>query len=148
MPKLSIPNKKFKKLDIIKKMRFIQCMNLAEKKEIIVGCYQATYDLELAYLKAAVTEPERATLDADRQFQQRLLYFWIQRKEETVRNLEKFMKSANEQISFKATIEMGKYIYPEFFIDRLQRDGAIPPDGKDVVETFGELYEKAVDKKS
>jgi hypothetical protein len=123
-------------------------MNLSEKKEVIVGCFRNTYDLELSYLKAAVTDEERASLDEDTEFQQRLLYFWILKKEETVKKLEGLMQSANEQISFKATVELGKYIYPEFFIDRLKRDSVTPIDGEDVEGTFNELYEKANSKKS
>ena len=90
-------------------------MNLDEKKEIIVGSYSQTFDREMAYSKVGLTDEEKLELNLDLMFQRRLELFLIEERELIIRTLRNHMLSGNEKISFQATMEMGKILYPEFF---------------------------------
>jgi len=88
---------------------------LTEKKELVVNSYKKTFDKDMSYKKAGVTEDERAVLDTDKEFQSRLELFLIEERERVIQNLRTFMDSDNEGLSYKATMDMAEVLYPDFF---------------------------------
>jgi len=86
-----------------------------EQKEIVVQSYRETYDKYMSYRKAGLSSGQIELLESDEGFQDRLLYFIIKQREEIISRYRDFMRSDNEQISFKATTDFAKLIYPDFF---------------------------------
>lgn len=93
-------------------------MTLDEKKEVVVAAYQKTFDKSLAYRKAGCTSEESSLLDEDDGFQERLDYFLFNERERVYGSLSALAVSADsDAVRLKATLEMGKIIYPSRFIE-------------------------------
>lgn len=90
-------------------------MNLDEKKEMVVESYSKTLDKEMAYTKAGLTEEEKVALEVDPEFQERLKIFLINERENIISNFRKFMDSEDEKVSYKATTDFARVVYPDFF---------------------------------
>jgi len=86
-----------------------------QKKEQIVACFERTFDKNMAYTKLGLTDKEIELLENDKEFQQRLEFRLIDKREELIDKYSEFMESDNESISFKATQEMAQVLYPDFF---------------------------------
>ncbi len=89
--------------------------NLKEKKEVIITSYSKLFDKEVAYAKVNLTESEREHLDNDEEFQDRLSFFLIEEQEKIIEKMRSFVDSPDDKIAFKATVDLGKILYPEFF---------------------------------
>lgn len=92
-------------------------MDWNEQKEIVVECFSKTFDKEMSYEKACLTEEEILELERDKSFQSRLNLFLIEQRENLMKRLNDLSSSNDEKISLKATIELGKYVYPSKFVD-------------------------------
>lgn len=90
-------------------------MDIAEKKERIIASFRESFDKDMAYKKLGVTEEERAMLDMDTEFQNRIEFILIEERESIIRKFRNFSISENEQVAFKATEALGKILYPSFF---------------------------------
>ena len=88
---------------------------LANKKEYVVQAYQASFDREMAYKKCGVTDEEAKFLNQDQEFQDRLLYFLIEEREEILSDLRNLCKSEKEEVRLKATLARGKMFYASRF---------------------------------
>lgn len=97
---------------------------LTTKKEYIVQAYQLSFDKEMAYLKCGVTEEEAKVLNEDKEFQDRLLYFLIQEREEILADLKDLAKSDKEEVRLKATLARGKMFYAARFDEDAKPDPA------------------------
>lgn len=111
-------------------------MDIAEKKEIAVECYSRTYDKRLAYRKALFSSEEIDAVEKDEDFQQRLSYYLILKREALVTQLSNLSTSDNEKISLSATLELGKIIYPDSFSGTLHKDDRGSITSQDVEEFF------------
>ena len=89
-------------------------MSLDQKKEIIVDCYSAVFDKELAYKKAQATIEERTLLEADEEFQARLEFFLIEEREALIERIRGCMHAENESVRYKAIMDMAKILFPEY----------------------------------
>jgi hypothetical protein len=92
-----------------------QSRELAEKKELILASYSLAFDREMAYAKVSLTKDERELLKDDEEFQSRLANVLINQREKLIRQLNSLSNSVDEQISLKATLELGKILYPTGF---------------------------------
>lgn len=90
-------------------------MDIGEKKERIVQSYQHSFDKDMAYMSMGVSEEERLFLEQDEAFQNRLSIVLMQEKERIISKLRGFMDCEDIKISFQATTDLGKILYPEFF---------------------------------
>lgn len=90
-------------------------MDIYEKKELILRSFSEAFDKDMAYKKVGLTDLERETLEHDTEFQDRLDLCLINEREKIIRKLNNFSVSENDQVAFKATIELGKILYPSFF---------------------------------
>lgn len=97
-------------------------MDIAEKKERIIASFRESFDKDMAYKKLGVTEEERAMLDMDTEFQNRIEFILIEERESIIRKFRNFSISENEQVAFKATEVLGRILYPSFF-DGLKEPG-------------------------
>lgn len=95
-------------------------MNITEKKEVVYSSYEKSFDKEMAYKKALLTAEEVQILNEDKEFQQRIEYCLILEREEIIQKLRSFKNSYNEKISFDATKELGRILYPEFFEEKVK----------------------------
>ena len=87
-----------------------------EKKEAIVNSFKVSLDKTSAYLKTGVTQDERASLEADDAFQQRLSYFLIEEQEKLITTLKDLSGDDNKpETRLKATLELGKILWGEKF---------------------------------
>lgn len=115
-------------------------MDIEIKKELAVSTYQITFDRELAYTKAEFTEDEIKQLDSDQEFQDRLNYFLVLKKEELATEFWSLIKSPDEKVRLKTILELGPLIYPEFFNRNKVNDKSITAD--EVRAFFDELTDK------
>jgi hypothetical protein len=90
-------------------------MDIEEKKEQIVQSYSKTFDKNMAYVKVGLSEEEVQQLENDNEFQTRLHIFLINEREKIIQNLREFMHSDDEKISFRATVDLAKVLYGDFF---------------------------------
>ena len=112
-------------------------MDIETKKEIAVRSYEITFDKELAYTKAELTEEEKVSLDNDLEFQSRLNYFLVLKREELALDFWSLLKSADEKVKLKTVLELGPLVYPNFF-NRNKGDRK-PVTADEVREFFDEL---------
>lgn len=117
-------------------------MNLIEKKEKIIESFARCLDKRLAYKKVRLTEEEAEILDQDQDFQDRMLFFLIERREALIQQMYNHATSANEKISLTATIELGKMIYPEVFRGGIMDDDKTT-DADEAVRFFNEHSNKS-----
>jgi len=89
--------------------------NINELQEIVVQCYRRVFDKDIAYRKAGCTKEQIDLFEKDVMFQERMEYFLIEEKERIIHNFRSFMDSEDEKISYKATEQLGRILYPEFF---------------------------------
>ena len=113
-------------------------MNLIEKKEKVIESYSKCLDKKLAYRKANLTDQEVELLNNDRDFQDRMLFFLIEKREQLVQQMYNHALSANEKISLSATLELGRMIYPEVFRGTAFTDTERPLTADDVEAFFNE----------
>ena len=113
-------------------------MNLIEKKEKIIESFARCLDKRLAYKKVRLTEEEAEILDQDQDFQDRMLFFLIEKREQLVQQMYNHALSANEKISLSATLELGRMIYPEVFRGTAFTDTERPLTADDVEAFFNE----------
>ena len=92
-------------------------MTLDEKKEVIIESYRKTFDKNMAYNKASLSEDEIDVLDNDEEFQDILYFYVIKERESIIENYRSFMDSVNERLAFEATKDFAKLLYPEYFIE-------------------------------
>lgn len=116
-------------------------MDIEIKKEIAIEAYQKTFDKEMAYVKAELSAEEIVSLDLDQEFQARLTYFLVLKREELVSEFWNLVKSPDEKIKLRAIIEMGPLIYPTFF-NRSKGDRK-PISADEVLEFFVNELNKA-----
>lgn len=90
---------------------------LIEKKEFIVEAYRSSFDKDLAYRKCGVTTEEALKLDTDISFQNRLNIILIKEQEKVLHNLRELMESPKDDVRLKATIALGRILYPSKFIE-------------------------------
>lgn len=95
----------------------VYLVNLEEKKELVVEAYQRSFDLDLSYLKSGINDDERKLLNQDSDFQERLQYFLIEEKERIFSTLRALILCGDDKTALKATIELGKMIYPNRFVE-------------------------------
>lgn len=89
-----------------------------ELKEHIFDCYSQLFDLQLAYKKYNVGAAIKDELDADTEFQARLLHVLIKEREHVFNVLKNLMSSGDsDTVRLKAALELGKIIYPVKFIE-------------------------------
>lgn len=112
-------------------------MDIETKKELAVGTYELTFDKGLAYTKAELTEEEKGELDHDEEFQSRLNYFLVLKREELAQKFWGLLKSQDEKIVLKTILELGPLVYPDFF-NRNKGDKK-PLTADEVTEFFNEL---------
>lgn len=108
--------------------------DLTEKKELILQSYAETFDRTMAYARVGLTDEEIGELDLDEDFQFRLSLRLIAERESILRRLRNLSESGDEKISFRATIELGKILYPEAF-------SALKPDFKLTIPSGNDLKE-------
>lgn len=97
-------------------------MDIDEKKEVVYESFSRSFDKDMAYKKALLSLEDMETLNNDIEFQQRLDQCLIIEKEKLIQNLRSFMDSENEKVSFEATKELSKLLYPEFFKSKDAKD--------------------------
>ncbi|DAC71702.1 MAG TPA: hypothetical protein DSN98_09010 [Thermoplasmata archaeon] len=120
-------------------------MTIDEKKEKVVECFRNAFDKEMAYRKVQLTPEEISLLDADVSFQTRLNYFLTEEREKLITKLRTFKDSLDEDLSYKATIELLKILYPEYIkekktaIDLNVKRDLSPEEEKRIVEEYGYL---------
>lgn len=122
-------------------------MKLSEKKELIVQSYSRTFDKDMAYIKVGLTQEEKELLDQDDDFQERLQIFLIEERENIIEKFKDFMDSDDEKISFKATNELAKVLYPDFFKEppkepqefNVNIKSNSPEEDQRIVEEYGEI---------
>ena len=120
-------------------------MELTEKKELIVQSFQESYDKDMAYRKLGLTEEEKVLLDGDKEFQQRLDYFLILKRETLIRRLDILCTAENDATALKAILELGKILYTDAF-EKTKENGVsvnigslTPDEEKRVNEEYGIL---------
>lgn len=109
-------------------------MDIEIKKELAIESYKLTFDKDLAYAKAEMTEDEIKLLENDPEFQTRLNYFLVLEREEIVREFKNLLKSPDEKIRFATIKELGPLIYPAFF--NRNKDGRRPVTPEEVLAFF------------
>lgn len=90
-------------------------MDINEKKELAFNSYKKSFDKTLAYQRAGMTDEEIELVDADETYQQRLSLALSTEQERIIGRLRDFMDCEDLKISFQATTDLGKILYPEFF---------------------------------
>ena len=91
-------------------------MNITDKKHLIIESYKVSFDKETAYQKCFLTDEEKDLLDDDPEFQQQMDFHLIQKREKILTSLVNLSEhSEKEEIKLKATIELGKIIWPKKF---------------------------------
>lgn len=88
---------------------------LNEKKDFILDSFKRSFDKELAYSKSQVTDKEREALENDKDFQALIRYYLIAEQERLVTSLRELLDSDKEDIKLKATMALGKILYPSRF---------------------------------
>ena len=90
-------------------------MTFDEKIELIFDAYMRTLDFEIACLRAELTPEEREKVQAHESLKVRMALHDAEIHEEIITNLRHLAQSNNENMKFKATIELGVIFYKKRF---------------------------------
>ena len=90
-------------------------MTFDEKIELIFDSYTRTLDFEIACLRAELTEAERVKVEEHKSLKFRMALHDAEIQEGIIENLKALSKSGNENMKFKATIELGIIFYKKRF---------------------------------
>ena len=91
-----------------------------ETKQMIINSYRVTFDKATAYMQPGLTKDDISFLEKDQIFQENLFFYLVQERERILTVLKNLSESvtAKDEIRLKATIELGKVIWPEMFQPR------------------------------
>ena len=92
-------------------------LSLEEKKEWIVDSYRSSFDKESAYIKCGISIEEKELLEKDLEFQDRLKFYLIEEQERIFNILKDLSNNPKPEIALKATLAIGRMIYPNRFIE-------------------------------
>lgn len=113
--------------------------SIEEKKEILISNYELCFDLDIARAKIdGLTDEEFDEIIDDEYFHARINLIDSEIKETLIMNLLDLVKSKNESVSLKATLELGKMLYEKKFnktkdnsaLDELKRKPVVVLMGK------------------
>ena len=90
-------------------------MEYAEKAEIAYEAYKGCLDLEIAYLRAGLSDIERTLIENDVDFKARIQLVVYDEQERLITNLRDLSHSYNENIKLTATLKLGSMMYSERF---------------------------------
>ena len=90
-------------------------MKYAEKAEIAYTAYEACLDLDIAYMRAGLTDIEITLIENDVDFLARVRLVIFDEQERLVTNLRELSHSYNENIKLTATLKLGSMFYAERF---------------------------------
>jgi len=120
--KLKPKPKKVKK-EVINK-RIVKKIN--ELAEITYQHYTRSLDLNVAFIKADLTEKEKQLLMDNALFIKRINLFTADFKEDLINDLRDLKSSENEAIKLQVLTRIGKMIYPEKFNDNDSKERVMP----------------------
>lgn len=102
---------------------YIRIMDLSEIQERVIQSYRILFDFSLACEKCGLSEETKRTLEKDALFQERLSFFIIEERESIFNTLKVLMVSGDsDAVRLKATLELGKILYPERFIEGYDKE--------------------------
>ncbi|RLI52340.1 MAG: hypothetical protein DRP09_18135 [Candidatus Thorarchaeota archaeon] len=96
--------------------------------ELVVIEYSKSYDIDIAMLKAEVSDEDRAILEKDSDFLYRIAYEDALIRETIIENMVKNVKSSNPQLSQKAAVDLGNILYKSKFSKKDEPMKLIIPD--------------------
>ena len=89
-----------------------------EKIEVLFYSFERTLDYDIACLRADLTPEEQDRADNDETLHARIALCIADEKEALITNMRDLTKSNFANIKLRATIELGKIVYPEVFGDK------------------------------
>lgn len=102
--------------------------SLEEKKEEVLIHYSRSYDLDIAMMKADLTEDEKKLLQHDSSFLYRISYQDARIREEIVEVMVGNLRSADDKLAQKAALDLGNLLWKEKFKNNETKPQQIVPD--------------------
>jgi hypothetical protein len=96
-------------------------MDLSEKKELVFRNYQVCLDIDIAILKARLTDKEKDIILKDQEFLDRLTLVDAEVQEQLIVNLRDLSQSPNDSVRLSATKDLGKIFYQKRFSSDLSK---------------------------
>ena len=89
--------------------------SLEEKKELVIGEYRKSYDLDIAMMKCDLTTEEKKLMLNDTSFMFRISYEDALIREKIIQPMINNLTSADEKTAQKAATDLGKILWKDKF---------------------------------
>lgn len=90
-------------------------IELSILKERILASYEESYDLDVAFMKNAVSSDIASMLKRDTDFMYRIHYADAKLREKLIGTMVHSLDSEDEKLSHKAAIDLGNVLWPDKF---------------------------------
>ena len=102
--------------------------NITELGEIVVAEYTRSYDLDIAMMKAEVTNAEEELLRKDAEFMYQIKYQDSLVREDIIETMVVNMRVGNPSARQKAAVDLGNILYKSKFSKKEEEPKTIVPD--------------------